>query len=131
MRLTVSIVALTVVLTACGNADVAQNAKEFGLNQINEMGSHLITNAIKNECQNQLDNQQGLVDLILTDKQKANICDCVADELQDNLTIDTLQDFIKDGKVDTHALTNAVTQVMTDCTMPQGTTFADNTERSS
>lgn len=106
-------------LTACNDPNVSQTAKNLGLDQLGEIGSNLVVNAVKNECENQLNNQQGVVDLVLTAEQKANICGCVAGELQGNLTADKLSTIIKDGKVDTSSITSMVTGAMATCTSPE------------
>lgn len=105
-------------LTACNDPNVAQTAKNLGLDQLGEIGSNLAVNAIKNECENQLNNGQGVVDLVLSAEQKANICTCVSDDIKNNLTADKLSEVIKDGKVQTQVLTTMVTGAMAKCTAP-------------
>lgn len=112
-------IALLCGLTACNDPNVAQTAKNLGIDQLGEIGSNLAVNAIKNECENQLNNQQGVVDFVLNAEQKANICGCVSEELKANLTADKLQNIIKDGKVDTSIITGMVTGAMATCTSPQ------------
>lgn len=109
-------------LTACNDPNVAQTAKNLGLDQLGEIGSNLVVNAIKNECENQLNNQQNVVDLVLSAEQKANICGCAARELQGGLTADKLSTIVKDGKVDASIITSMVTGAMATCTSPQQTT---------
>lgn len=106
-------------LTACNDPNVAQTAKNLGLDQLGEIGGNLVVNAVKNECENQLNNQQGVVDLVLSAEQKANVCSCVSDELKVNFTADKLQNIIKDGKVDTSSITSMVTGAMATCTSPE------------
>lgn len=105
-------------LTACNDPNVQQTAKNLGLDQLGEIGSNLAVNAIKNECENQLNNGQGVVDLVLSAEQKANICTCVSDDIKNNLTADKLSEVIKDGKVQTQVLTTMVTGAMAKCTAP-------------
>lgn len=105
-------------LTACNDPNVQQTAKNLGLDQLGEIGSNLAVNAIKNECENQLNNQEGVVDLVLSAEQKANICTCVSDDIKNNLTADKLSEVIKDGKVQTQVLTTMVTGAMAKCTAP-------------
>lgn len=105
-------------LTACNDPNVQQTAKNLGLDQLGEIGSNLAVNAIKNECENQLNNGQGVVDLVLSAEQKANICTCVSDDIKNNLTADKLSEIIKDGKVQTQVLTTMVTGAMAKCTAP-------------
>ena len=117
--MTSCIVMATILLTACNDPNVAQTAKNLNLDQFGEIGGNLVANSVKNECENQINNQQGVVDLVLTTEQKANICGCVSEELKDELTADKLQNIIKDGKIDTNVLTGVVTKAMATCTSPE------------
>lgn len=109
-------------LTACNDPNVAQTAKNLGLDNLGEIGGNLVASAIKNECDNQLNNQEGVVDLVLTAEQKANICTCVSDDIKNNLTADKLGEVVKDGKVQTQVLTTMVTGAMAKCTTPVANT---------
>lgn len=111
-------VVMGVFLTACNDPNIQQTAKNLNLDQLGEIGSNLAVNAIKNECENQLNNQEGVVDLVLSAEQKANICTCVSDDIKNNLTADKLSEVIKDGKVQTQVLTTMVTGAMAKCTAP-------------
>lgn len=111
-------VVMGVFLTACNDPNIQQTAKNLNLDQLGEIGSNLAVNAIKNECENQLNNGQGVVDLVLSAEQKANICTCVSDDIKNNLTADKLSEVIKDGKVQTQVLTTMVTGAMAKCTAP-------------
>lgn len=96
-----------------------QTAKNLNLDQLKEVSTNLLVNAAKTECDNQLNNQEGgVADLVLTPDQKANICDCVVNELKHNLNAQTLQNLTKEGNIDTSVITGMVTGAMATCTAP-------------
>ncbi|UYZ67443.1 hypothetical protein LP090_06130 [Moraxella bovis] len=127
-----SILCLALFLAACDDPNIQQTAKNLNLDQLGEIGTNLVISTVKIECQNQLNAQENSVaDLVFTAEQKANICGCVSDELKGNLTAEKSQSFIKDGQVDTNALTGVVTGAIAKCTAPTASpapTNADSTQ---
>lgn len=124
-----AIILMAFGLMACNDHNVAQTAKNLNLDQLTEIGDNLFGNAIKTECANQLENQ-GVADLILTAEQKAAACECVAKEVKSSLNMQTYNELIKDGKVNTEVLTSKVTGVMATCTAPENLNPAKpNTEQ--
>jgi len=114
-----SVLCIALFLTACNDPNIQQTAKNLNLEQVSEIGSNLLVNAVKTECENQLKNQEGgVADLVFTAEQKAALCGCVSDELKGNLTAEKFQNIIKDGGVDTSVLTSMVTSAMAVCTAP-------------
>lgn len=106
-------------LTACDNPNVQQTAKNLGVENITDIGTNMIANAVQTECENQLQNGGEFADLILTAEQKANLCGCTANELKVSLSQDKLAGFIKNGAVDTQAISDVVTGAMATCTAKQ------------
>lgn len=107
------------VLTACNDPNIQQTAKNLGVENITDIGVNMLANAVQSECENQLQNNKAFTDLVLTAQQKANLCGCTADELKTNLSQDKLSSFIKDGSIDTQAISGVVTRAMATCTARQ------------
>ncbi len=119
MKLTPVVISLALSLVACGDPNAEETAKNLNLNQLTEVGTNLLVNAAKTECENQLNSQsEGVADLVLTQAQKANLCSCVANELKNNINSENLQNIIKDGNIDTSVLTGKITEAMATCTSP-------------
>lgn len=122
-----AMVLMVLGLTACNDPNIEQTAKNLNLDQLGDIGSNLLVNATKTECENQLANQQGTVlDLVLTTDQKVAVCDCVANELKANINTQTFNELIKDGKINTDVLTGKVTGVIATCTTPEKLNPAPN-----
>lgn len=114
-----SVLCIALFLTACDDPNIQQTAKNLNLEQVGKIGSNLLVNAVKTECENQLKNQEGgVADFVFTADQKAALCSCVSDELKGNLTAEKFQNIIKDGGVDTSVLTSMVASAMAVCTAP-------------
>ena len=103
-------------LMACNDPNLQQTAQNLGMESITDIGANMLANAVQVECENQLQNGDAFADLVLTPEQKANLCSCTADELKANLSQDKLAGFIKDGAIDTAAISGVVTKAMAVCT---------------
>ncbi|WP_435939401.1 hypothetical protein ACSF85_04045 [Moraxella bovoculi] len=124
-----SILCPVLLLAACNDPNIQQTAKNLNLEQVSEIGSNLLVNAVKTECENQLKNQEGgVANLVFTADQKAVLCSCVSDELKGNLTAEKFQNIIKDGGADTSVLTSMVTSAMAICTPTNNGVEAARTE---
>lgn len=126
------VVLFSAFLTACNDPNIQQTAKNLGVENLTDIGVNMFANAVQTECENQLQNNEAFANLVLTEGQKANLCGCTADELKANLNQDKLSSFIKDGSIDTKAISGVVTGAMATCTarQPIATMPSENQDKS-
>lgn len=133
MKIKSLFVVFLLILTACNDPNIQQTAKNLGVENITDIGVNMFANAVQTECENQLQNNEAFANLVLTEGQKANLCGCTADELKANLSQDKLSSFLKDGSIDTKAISGVVTGAMATCTTRQpniATMSSENQDKS-